>query len=141
MAARILAERYDEKGDGAKSDEARETAYRLWMKIAPISHASPKEIEIYGGAPNKQAADLLTTFDQGRMIWNGYTGAAGWMLRQAFESVVGAHLVNNEAVLPSDLNKPRGKLTVKRVVRDVSKSPLSQIVAGSFETGFDRQSL
>ena len=29
------------------------------------------------GQPNKQAADMVTTFDPGRMIWNGYTGAAG----------------------------------------------------------------
>ena len=50
---------------------------------------SPGEIETYGGQPNKQAADMVTTFDPGRMIWNGYTGAAGWMFRQALEGVLG----------------------------------------------------
>jgi cyclic beta-1,2-glucan synthetase len=84
---------------------------------------TPDEIEIYGGQPNKQAADMLTTFDQGRMIWNGYTGAAGWMLRQACEGVVGASLVNNEVVLPDDLDMPRGELQVTRLYRNVGESP------------------
>ena len=79
----------------AGRDEARryrETAYRLWLKISPIPHARPGEIETYGGQPNKQAADMVTTFDPGRMIWNGYTGAAGWMFRQALEGVLGLRL-------------------------------------------------
>ncbi|MFH1414975.1 MAG: hypothetical protein ABIH89_02680 [Elusimicrobiota bacterium] len=126
-AARLLAEYFENNGDTVKADEYRGTAYRLWMKIAAISHVTPDEIEIYGGQPNKQPADLLTTYDQGRMIWNGYTGAAGWLLRQAFESVVGASLVNNELVLPSDLDKPRGGLKIKSVFRDVKTSPLKGI--------------
>jgi len=40
------------------------------------------------------------------MIWNGYTGAAGWLLRQSFEGVAGANLIHNELILPSDLDKP-----------------------------------
>ena len=35
---------------------------------------------------------MVTTFDPGRMIWNGYTGAAGWMFRQALEGVLGLRL-------------------------------------------------
>ena len=35
---------------------------------------------------------MVTTFDPGRMIWNGYTGAAGWMFRQALEGVLGVRL-------------------------------------------------
>ena len=120
-AARILAERFDKQGDRVQANEYRSTAYRLWLKIAPISHVTPREIEIYGGQPNKQSADMLTTFDQGRMIWNGYTGAAGWMLRQAFEGVVGASLIDNELVLPADLDEPRGALKISRVYRDVKK--------------------
>jgi cyclic beta-1,2-glucan synthetase len=81
-------------------------------------------IELYGGQPNKQSADILTTFDCGRMIWHGYTGAAGWMLRQALEGVIGASLVENRLVLPPDLDKPRGELKVNRVERDIEKSPL-----------------
>jgi len=86
---------------------------------------APQEIERYGGQPNKQPADLLTAVEPGRMIWHGYTGAAGWMLRDAFEGVVGASLANNELVLPQDLQQPRGPLTVTSVRRDLSQSPLN----------------
>lgn len=66
---------------------------------------------------------MLTTFDPGRMIWNGYTGAAGWMLRQACEGVIGASLVNNEVVVPDDTDVPRGKLQVRGLYRDFDESP------------------
>ncbi|MBI4549530.1 MAG: hypothetical protein HY714_01205 [Candidatus Omnitrophica bacterium] len=118
-AARILAEEFDKDGDRAKADEYRETAYRLWLKVSAIPHTEGKEIEIYGGQPNKQSADILTNFDQGRMIWHGYTGAAGWMLRQAFEGVVGAALSKNHLIPPKDLDKNRGNLKVNRVHRDL----------------------
>ncbi|MDD5437188.1 MAG: hypothetical protein PHX20_06555, partial [Candidatus Omnitrophica bacterium] len=124
-AARILSEEFDKRKDTARADEYRKTAYRLWLKVSPISRV--KEVELYGGQPNKQSADILTTFDRGRMIWHGYTGAAGWMLRQAFEGVVGASLVNNKLVLPKDLDKPRGELKVKSVKRDVTKSPIKNL--------------
>ena len=118
-AARILAEGFERKGNAEKADEYRRTAYRLWLKISAIPHVKGAEIEIYGGQPNKQAADMLTAFDPGRMIWHGYTGAAGWMLRQAFEGVVGASLVKNKLVLPGDIDKPRGELKVTDVRRDL----------------------
>ncbi len=123
-AARILAERFEKQGDYAKASKYREITYRLWLKITPISHVTPQEIEIYGGQPNKQPADILTNFDRGRMIWNGYTGAAGWLFRQSFEGVVGVSLSNNKLVLPADINKPRGELKIKHVSRDVQKSPI-----------------
>ena len=123
-AARILAEQFERQGDDAKANEYRETAYRLWRKITPVAHVTEQECENYGGQPNKQPADILTTFDQGRMIWNGYTGAAGWLFRQSIEGVIGASLVRNKLVLPEDLYKPRGALTVRRVHRDLGKSPL-----------------
>lgn len=135
-AARILSERFDEKGDSAKADEYRQIAFRLWSKIAPVTHAVDQEIEVYGGQPNKQPADLLTTFEAGRMIWNGYTGAAGWMLRQAFEGVIGATLSSNEVLLPDDLHKPRGTLKVTEVFRDLGASPLR---GGSASRLFDAQ--
>lgn len=122
-AARLLAEEFEKRGNRAKADEYRATAYRLWLKVSPISHMSAKEIEIYGGQPNKQAADVLTNFEPGRMIWHGYTGAAGWMLRQAMEGVVGASLAKNEMVLPADLDKPRGELKIVSVQRDLENSP------------------
>jgi len=123
-AARILAEKFEEKGNSAKAEEYRAIAYRLWLKISPIEHTTTEKIEIYGGQPNKQAADLLTTFDRGRMIWSGYTGAAGWMLRQAIEGVAGASLICNKLTLPQDLDKPRGGLKIVRIQRDIGKSPL-----------------
>ena len=91
----------------------------------------PDEVETYGGQPNKQAADLLTTFDPGRMIWNGYTGAAGWMLRQACEGVVGARLVDNEVTLPDDWDQPRGDLKVLQVRRNLTQAS-RRTRAGSF---------
>ncbi|MDO8525146.1 MAG: hypothetical protein Q7S07_01490, partial [Candidatus Omnitrophota bacterium] len=127
-AARVLAEEFDKRGEGAKADEYRKTAYRLWLKVSPIPHV--KEIELYGGQPNKQSADLLTKFDRGRMIWHGYTGAAGWMLRQAMEGVVGASLADNKLILPADLDKPRGELKIKSVRRDVTKSPIRVLRPG-----------
>jgi cyclic beta-1,2-glucan synthetase len=116
-AARIIAEEFEKKGDTKKADEYRATAYRLWLKISAIPHMTADQIEIYGGQPNKQAADMLTNFDPGRMIWHGYTGAAGWMLRQAMEGVIGASLIKNKLILPSDMDKPRGELKIKRVSR------------------------
>ncbi len=126
-AARILAEQFASRGDRAKAQHYREVAYRLWRKIAAVSHVTPQEIEIYGGQPNKQAADILTNFDVGRMIWHGYTGAAGWMLRQAFEGVIGATVSGNQLILPGDLGEPRGSLKIERVRRDISQSPFSGI--------------
>jgi len=123
-AARIIVEKFEKEGNAAEANKYREITYRLWHKITPIGHLSPKEIEIYGGQPNKQPADILTNFDIGRMIWNGYTGAAGWLFRQSFEGVVGASLINNEVVMPDDLDKTRGELKIKSLHRDVERSPI-----------------
>ena len=59
------------------------------------------------------------------MIWNGYTGAAGWMLRQALEGVAGAALLHGQLVLPDDLDQPRGTLAIRRIIRQVECSPLN----------------
>jgi cyclic beta-1,2-glucan synthetase len=122
-AARILAERSAREG---RHEEARgylETAYRLWAKIAPLPHVAGEAIETYGGQPNQQAADMVTTFDPGRMIWNGYTGAAGWMFRQALEGVLGLRLQAG-AMVPSTFPAPAGELSLVDVVRDLTRSPL-----------------
>jgi cyclic beta-1,2-glucan synthetase len=121
-AARLLAEGFESRGDQANAEKYRAAAYRLWLKVSPIAHMH--EIEVYGGQPNKQSADILTNYEPGRMIWHGYTGAAGWMLRQAMEGVVGALVVKNQLVLPGDLDKSRGALKVLSVTRDVSGSPI-----------------
>jgi cyclic beta-1,2-glucan glucanotransferase len=124
-ASRLLAERFAQDGDEKEAARYRETAYRLWRKISPLAHMAPGEIEVYGGQPNKQSADMLTTFDTGRMIWNGYTGAAGWMLRQACEGVIGATLVDNQVVPPADLQQLRGDLQVRSLQRGLDGSPLT----------------
>jgi len=116
-AARVLTEQCMEQGDTEGAAHYRETGYRIWRKISPLSHTSSEEIEIYGGQPNKQPADILTTFDPGRMIWNGYTGAAAWMLREMFEGILGYELKNGELIAPNDLDQPRGDLKVKGVYR------------------------
>jgi cyclic beta-1,2-glucan synthetase len=123
-AARILAEHCRRQGRDEEARRYLETAARLWFKISPIPHTVEGEIETYGGQPNKQAADMVTTFDPGRMIWNGYTGAAGWMLRQALEGVLGLRLLQGEMVPPSDL-APAGELSLVRVSRDTARSPLN----------------
>ncbi|MEI6562994.1 MAG: hypothetical protein WCO42_01660 [bacterium] len=123
-AARRLAEERAAAGDAVAAAHYRETAVRLWRKISPLDHANPENIERYGGQPNKQAADLLTTFDPGRMIWNGYTGAAAWMLRQAMEGIIGARLKGNQVHLPDDLDMARGGLRIHSVRRNLAVSPL-----------------
>jgi cyclic beta-1,2-glucan synthetase len=124
-AARVLAERADREGRPEEARRYLETAHRLWWKVAPFPHVAAGEIETYGGQPNQQAADMVTTFDPGRMIWNGYTGAAGWMFRQALEGVLGLRLekgtmVRSAVQLPAQVDN----LTLISVVRDLSKSPL-----------------
>jgi cyclic beta-1,2-glucan synthetase len=123
-ACRLLSERFAAQGDLETAQYYRDAAVRLWFKISAIPHTKGTEIENYGGQPNQQCADFLTVHDPGRMIWSGYTGAAGWMLRQACESVIGATLVNNKVILPADFSQPRGGLTIKRIRRNLAKSPL-----------------
>lgn len=123
-AARILAERCERVGAAAEAGRYRETAYRLWLKVSPLAHVTAAEIETYGGQPNKQAADMVTTFDPGRMIWNGYTGAAGWVFRQALEGVLGLRLRDEALIPPAELAEA-GELRLLRAVRDVTRSPLA----------------
>jgi len=118
-ACRILSEQLAEAGDAEAARQYRDTSARLWFKISAISHVTPDEIEVYGGQPNKQCADYLTKYDRGRMIWNGYTGAAGWVFRQAIEGVIGAKLVDGEVTLPQDMAEPRGDLTVRSLTRSI----------------------
>ncbi|MDG3008193.1 GH36-type glycosyl hydrolase domain-containing protein [Paludisphaera mucosa] len=122
-AARLLADRARRRGDDEAAAAHVETAFRLWKKVAAVFHATPESIETYGGQPNKQAADMVTTFDPGRMIWNGYTGAAGWMYRQAMESVLGLGLAGGD--VQDAAVEAAEELGDVRVVRDVSGSPFA----------------
>ena len=119
-AARTLAENARQRGNAEEESRYRDTAWRLWNKIAPLSHSTPEEIEIFGGQPNKQPADYLTAYDPGRMIWHGYTGAAGWMLRQAMESVLGLRLEGGHLQYPPDWAAPRGPVIPIEVNRTAS---------------------
>jgi cyclic beta-1,2-glucan synthetase len=116
-AARMLAEQRQAAGDAEGAAKYRADAERLWRKISPLDHSGADRIEVYGGQPNKQAADYLTEVEPGRMIWSGYTGAAAWMVRQAMEGVIGATLEGNVVRMPDDLAEARGGLRVRRVWR------------------------
>ena len=122
-AARLLASDRQAAGEAAAAASYRAAALRLWRKISPLPHTTPERIEVYGGQPNQQAADFLTTHDTGRMIWNGYTGAAGWMFRQALEGVIGARLEKGEVLLPDENSIACDALRVVKVARP-SASPV-----------------
>ena len=123
-AARLLADRAASEGRPDDARHFREAAYRLWRKVSPLAHVGPDQVEIYGGQPNKQSADMVTTFDPGRMIWHGYTGAAGWMFRQGIEGVLGYRLVDGVVVPPADPDATPEELGEARVERQVESSPL-----------------
>ncbi len=101
-AARLLAMDREAVGEAAAAVTYRDAALRLWRKISALPHTTADRIDVYGGQPNQQAADFLTTHDTGRMIWNGYTGAAAWMFRQALEGVLGARLENGVLIPPAE---------------------------------------
>ena len=88
-AARILAEQARPRGQTRGGPPVPRDGVSAVAEDLADPPRREGEIETYGGQPNKQAADMVTTFDPGRMIWNGYTGAAGWMFRQALEGVLG----------------------------------------------------
>ncbi len=121
-AARLLSEQAASDGRFADARQYAATAYRLWSKIASISHTGPDQIETFGGQPNKQSADMVTTFDPGRMIWHGYTGAAGWMFRQAMEGVLGCRLIDGAVLHPHE-QVIAPELGTTRVNRDLAGSP------------------
>jgi cyclic beta-1,2-glucan synthetase len=129
-AARVLATQCQEKGDEDGATHYSAAAYRLWRKISPLTHVTPEEIEIYGGQPNKQAADLVTALDPGRMGWHGYTGAAGWLFRQALEGVFGLKLQSNQMIHPRHEERA-STLKSAEVTRDLDRSLSEVVVAGS----------
>ena len=58
-----------------------------------------------------------------RAIWNGYTGAAGWMFRQTLEGVLGLRLSGGRIVPPPDPAPPGGQARAE-ITRDPARSPL-----------------
>jgi cyclic beta-1,2-glucan synthetase len=130
-AARLLSNQAASEGRLDDARHYREDAYRLWRKVSPLPHVEPDQIETYGGQPNKQAADMVTTFDPGRMIWHGYTGAAGWMFRQAIEGVLGYRLVDGKVERPQDPEATPAELGEAHLSRHVEDSPLPRPISTS----------
>jgi cyclic beta-1,2-glucan synthetase len=135
-AARLLANQAASEGRSDDARHYREAAYRLWRKVSPLAHVEADQVETYGGQPNKQAADMVTTFDPGRMIWHGYTGAAGWMFRQAIESVLGYRLIDGKFQPPQDPEATPTELGEAHVSRQVEGSPLPQPESLQVEAGY-----
>jgi hypothetical protein len=92
----ILADYSDEMG--GRTTRAATARPRTGSGGKSRHHAIPEEIETYGGQPNTSCRPG-DEFDPA--IWNGYTGAAGWMFRQALEGARPAARAN-EVVFPAN---------------------------------------
>lgn len=75
----------------------RDRAVKLLDMLNPIQHAlTPEAVATYRLEPFLVAADVYGAAPHiGRGGWSGYTGAAGWMLRVALESILGLELVED----------------------------------------------
>ena len=74
----------------------RDRAAKLLEMLTPVHHAlTPEAVAVYRLEPFVIAADIYGVAPHvGRGGWSWYTGAAGWMLRVALESVLGLELVD-----------------------------------------------
>jgi cyclic beta-1,2-glucan synthetase len=72
----------------------RDRAAALLAMLSPAHHAAtPERVAVYQVEPYVIAADVYGEPPHvGRGGWTWYTGAAGWMLRVALESVLGVRL-------------------------------------------------
>jgi cyclic beta-1,2-glucan synthetase len=72
----------------------RDRAVHLLAMLSPVSHSKdPEAAAVYRVEPFVIAADVYGAAPHvGRGGWTWYTGAAGWMLRVALESVLGLEL-------------------------------------------------
>ncbi|MBZ4193234.1 MAG: glycosyl transferase [Candidatus Contendobacter sp.] len=75
----------------------RDRAAKLLEMLNPIQHTlTPEAVALYRLEPFLVAADVYGTAPHiGRGGWSGYTGAAGWMLRVALESILGLELIED----------------------------------------------
>ena len=78
----------------------RDRAAKLLDMLTPIHHAlTPEAVAVYRLEPFVVAADVYGAAPHvGRGGWSGYTGAAGWMLRVALESILGLELVEGHTL-------------------------------------------
>jgi cyclic beta-1,2-glucan synthetase len=76
-------------------------AVRLFDLLNPIHHArTPEEARRYKVEPYVVAADVYAVAPHaGRGGWTWYTGAAGWMARAGFESILGIRREAGELVV------------------------------------------
>lgn len=87
----------------------RERAVRLLEMLTPIHHSrDPAAVARYRLEPFVVAADIYGADPHiGRGGWSWYTGAAGWMLRVALESILGlerieGHTLRLQPCIPAD---------------------------------------
>ena len=78
----------------------RNRAAKLLDMLTPIHHAlTPEAVAVYRLEPFVVAADIYGAAPHvGRGGWSGYTGAAGWMLRVALESILGLEQVEGHTL-------------------------------------------
>lgn len=101
--------------DQEQAKALRRQALRLWLKISPLAHTLPEELQTYGLPPHQQPADIFNGPGYvGRGGWSWYTGAAARMLWAAY-GLLGVGMENGEPVLNHRLVTQTEELTVKRV--------------------------
>ncbi|MDG4550997.1 MAG: glycosyl transferase [Candidatus Contendobacter sp.] len=78
----------------------RDRAAKLLEMLTPVHHAlTPEAVAVYRLEPFVVAADVYGAAPHvGRGGWSWYTGAAGWMLRVALESILGLELVEGHTL-------------------------------------------
>ncbi len=88
--------------------ERADEAWAVFRMLLPASHGGTAERESrYRVEPYVMAADICGAADQaGRGGWTWYTGAAAWMLRAAWHSLLGVRrrgdVVTMDALLPGE---------------------------------------
>ncbi len=78
----------------------RDRVAALLEMLTPIYHTlTPEAVAVYQLEPYMVAADVYGVAPHvGRGGWSGYTGAAGWMLRVALESLLGLEQVEGHTL-------------------------------------------
>lgn len=102
-------------GNPDQADAWREQALRVWLKISPLAHTLPDELETYGLPPHQQPADIFHGPGyEGRGGWSWYTGAAARMLWAAYR-MLGIGLRDGRPEISPTLLEAQGALKVQQV--------------------------
>ncbi|NCD25077.1 MAG: glycosyl transferase family 36 [Deltaproteobacteria bacterium] len=102
-------------GDATQAKDWREQALRVWLKISPLAHTLPDELETYGLPPHQQPADIFHGPGyEGRGGWSWYTGAAARMLWAAYR-MLGIGLRGGRPEISPTLLEAQGALKVQQV--------------------------